>query len=180
MLYFPDHADVAQLVEHHLAKVRVAGSNPVVRSGRRPLLRQGFPAFQTQARDQIWAFGLCPPVPSLTCTYAIVPLTFVPRIVPRHFGHSVCSGRARGIRGQPYGPPPPSSSEPPSATTAWVTTSGRDAHCTLNLVRSGETGLGALCALTELVPVLRIVHDDSVGLALRLLAHSSDVVSLAG
>jgi hypothetical protein len=25
-------ADVAQLVEHHLAKVRVAGSNPVVRS----------------------------------------------------------------------------------------------------------------------------------------------------
>ena len=27
------HADVAQLVEHHLAKVRVAGSNPVVRSG---------------------------------------------------------------------------------------------------------------------------------------------------
>jgi hypothetical protein len=24
---------VAQLVEHHLAKVRVAGSNPVVRSG---------------------------------------------------------------------------------------------------------------------------------------------------
>src|SRR5262249_55592591 len=30
---YPDrHADVAQLVEHHLAKVRVAGSNPVVRS----------------------------------------------------------------------------------------------------------------------------------------------------
>ena len=28
------HADVAQLVEHHLAKVRVAGSNPVVRSKR--------------------------------------------------------------------------------------------------------------------------------------------------
>ena len=28
----PAGADVAQLVEHHLAKVRVAGSNPVVRS----------------------------------------------------------------------------------------------------------------------------------------------------
>ena len=28
------YADVAQLVEHHLAKVRVAGSNPVVRSSR--------------------------------------------------------------------------------------------------------------------------------------------------
>ena len=27
-------ADVAQLVEHHLAMVRVAGSNPVVRSDR--------------------------------------------------------------------------------------------------------------------------------------------------
>ena len=26
------HADVAQLVEHHLAKVRVAGSSPVIRS----------------------------------------------------------------------------------------------------------------------------------------------------
>lgn len=30
----PDHADVAQLVAHHLAKVRVAGSNPVIRSAR--------------------------------------------------------------------------------------------------------------------------------------------------
>ena len=29
-------ADVAQLVEHHLAKVRVAGSNPVVRSKKSP------------------------------------------------------------------------------------------------------------------------------------------------
>src|SRR6266513_1171139 len=32
-LFSTVHADVAQLVEHHLAKVRVAGSNPVVRSG---------------------------------------------------------------------------------------------------------------------------------------------------
>ena len=32
----PCRADVAQLVEHHLAKVRVAGSNPVVRSEARP------------------------------------------------------------------------------------------------------------------------------------------------
>ena len=28
------NAEVAQLVEHHLAMVRVAGSNPVFRSGR--------------------------------------------------------------------------------------------------------------------------------------------------
>ena len=31
----PEQADVAQLVAHHLAKVRVAGSNPVVRSDHR-------------------------------------------------------------------------------------------------------------------------------------------------
>ena len=36
MLGCLSHADVAQLVEHHLAKVRVAGSNPVVRSTRTP------------------------------------------------------------------------------------------------------------------------------------------------
>jgi hypothetical protein len=34
------YADVAQLVEHHLAKVGVAGSNPVVRS-RYPQVRCG-------------------------------------------------------------------------------------------------------------------------------------------
>jgi hypothetical protein len=34
------HADVAQLVEHHLAKVGVAGSNPVVRSKQCKCLRR--------------------------------------------------------------------------------------------------------------------------------------------
>src|SRR3954468_550318 len=34
-------ADVAQLVAHHLAKVRVAGSNPVVRSERPRLVVRG-------------------------------------------------------------------------------------------------------------------------------------------
>ena len=38
------HADVAQLVEHHLAKVRVAGSNPVVRSEPRALIERSAPA----------------------------------------------------------------------------------------------------------------------------------------
>jgi excisionase family DNA binding protein len=33
-------ADVAQLVEHHLAKVRVAGSNPVVRSKKVQVVAQ--------------------------------------------------------------------------------------------------------------------------------------------
>jgi hypothetical protein len=32
LLGWPPYADVAQLVEHNLAKVGVAGSNPVVRS----------------------------------------------------------------------------------------------------------------------------------------------------
>ena len=39
----PRHADVAQLVEHHLAKVRVAGSNPVVRSEPRALVERPAP-----------------------------------------------------------------------------------------------------------------------------------------
>ena len=33
-----EHADVAQLVAHHLAKVRVAGSNPVIRSLCQPMV----------------------------------------------------------------------------------------------------------------------------------------------
>ena len=35
------HADVAQLVAHHLAKVRVAGSNPVIRSASASRLASG-------------------------------------------------------------------------------------------------------------------------------------------
>ena len=42
--YFLADADVAQLVEHDLAKVGVAGSNPVVRSivTTRPVIRNSF------------------------------------------------------------------------------------------------------------------------------------------
>ena len=36
--WFSGRADVAQLVEHHLAKVRVAGSNPVIRSEAHSLI----------------------------------------------------------------------------------------------------------------------------------------------
>src|SRR3712207_2286934 len=45
-MVLPAHsnADVAQLVEHHLAKVRVAGSNPVVRSEPRALVERLAPA----------------------------------------------------------------------------------------------------------------------------------------
>ena len=52
-----EHADVAQLVEHHLAKVGVAGSNPVVRSTFY-LWKRGWP------RCQGWRRGLpsTPPV----------------------------------------------------------------------------------------------------------------------
>ena len=44
VLYFLADADVAQLVEHDLAKVGVAGSNPVVRSivANRPVIIKSF------------------------------------------------------------------------------------------------------------------------------------------
>ena len=42
----PHYADVAQLVEHNLAKVGVAGSNPVVRSNK-PLRYKGFLALSS-------------------------------------------------------------------------------------------------------------------------------------
>ena len=41
------HADVAQMVECHLAKVKVAGSNPVIRS--KPQRKQNK---QTQAKNR--------------------------------------------------------------------------------------------------------------------------------
>ena len=44
-LSFPSDADVAQLVEHHLAKVRVAGSNLVVRSIGTPCSAGGSSVF---------------------------------------------------------------------------------------------------------------------------------------
>jgi hypothetical protein len=54
------HADVAQLVAHHLAKVRVAGSNPVVRSRcRKPSL---------VSRRTARLFGISPALPAeLAC-----------------------------------------------------------------------------------------------------------------
>ena len=51
------HADVAQLVEHHLAKVRVAGSNPVVRSEARLCGRFGRLG-QKHAPTAEWPSGL--------------------------------------------------------------------------------------------------------------------------
>src|ERR1700704_2724564 len=47
-------ADVAQLVAHHLAKVRVAGSNPVVRS-EEPRVPSGLPGSNSTERSE--AFG---------------------------------------------------------------------------------------------------------------------------
>ena len=58
-------ADVAQLVEHHLAKVRVAGSNPVVRSqvtvwpdpsgGRSDPIMVGWPRGEAAACKAVYA-----------------------------------------------------------------------------------------------------------------------------
>ena len=36
LIFAAESAGVAQLVEHNLAKVRVAGSSPVSRSGKKP------------------------------------------------------------------------------------------------------------------------------------------------
>ena len=51
------HADVAQLVEHHLAKVRVAGSSLVVRSNKTP----------GQAPSLWWGLSTSGPSVSITC-----------------------------------------------------------------------------------------------------------------
>lgn len=50
------HADVAQLVEHHLAKVRVASSNLVVRSewGFRPLRLVEWPRGEATACKAVY------------------------------------------------------------------------------------------------------------------------------
>ena len=42
---FIKNAKIAQLVEHHLAKVEVAGSNPVFRSTSTPLSHHGWSFF---------------------------------------------------------------------------------------------------------------------------------------
>ena len=52
------HADVAQLVEHHLAKVRVAGSNPVVRSVERRIRRSSGAPFRLRGHIPVgWPSG---------------------------------------------------------------------------------------------------------------------------
>ena len=52
-------AKVAQLVEHNLAKVRVAGSNPVFRSKTKPYSEYGFSSgFFVPIKDKVVAFYL--------------------------------------------------------------------------------------------------------------------------
>jgi hypothetical protein len=45
-------ADVAQLVERHLAKVKVAGSIPVIRSMKTPALRRGLCCFRRSCNGE--------------------------------------------------------------------------------------------------------------------------------
>lgn len=49
---------------------------------------------------------------------------------------------------------------------------------TLNLAQSGSVGLGALCALAESVPVLKVVHSDAMDLAGRIIADTADLSTL--
>ena len=93
------HADVAQLVEHHLAKVRVAGSNPVVRSERNPLSGGGFVVFGP-AQAHLRSYRSCFPVPRLDNGCRSVLPTIVPRIVPRIVPTYVGPITARRSRGR--------------------------------------------------------------------------------
>ncbi len=70
-LVYGGNADVAQLVEHHLAKVRVAGSNPVVRSKEMQVegLWRGMGGTHrllmgSQWEDEIVGEGVCEASPS--------------------------------------------------------------------------------------------------------------------
>ena len=57
------HADVAQLVEHHLAKVRVAGSSPVIRSEER----------QSNCQSARWVGREARQRPAKPCTRVRIP-----------------------------------------------------------------------------------------------------------
>ena len=66
------HADMAQLVEHHLAKVGVAGSSPVVRSMnlRAPVRRGFFVTYQVCAPREPWGgHGSPGPICYLSSTF---------------------------------------------------------------------------------------------------------------
>jgi hypothetical protein len=78
-----DNADVAQLVEHHLAKVRVAGSNPVVRS-RKGLLSEGA---CSSRRVEEGLFG-----------FQVLPISGASRVT---FGHPELGEGASSLRCEP-------------------------------------------------------------------------------
>ena len=96
-LWFHSHADVAQLVEHHLAKVRVAGSNPVVRSTGTPGFSQGFLAVYLRFRAGVGPGRQClRPTPSRVVTRRTAP--FCVPVVSQLVSH------ARGARVRPAPP----------------------------------------------------------------------------
>jgi hypothetical protein len=95
------HADVAQLVEHHLAKVRVAGSNPVVRSVAR--LRVGIDpreaALSRQARSCGGVAEWLRQGPAKPCTRVRFPSPpLICPLIGRLFGHVRDAGSAPGYR----------------------------------------------------------------------------------
>lgn len=65
--------------------------------------------------------------------------------------------------------------EPPAATELQLDDALRTLLLnTLNLVRSGQSGLETLCRLAERVPVVHIVHGDSLSLAALLTNTEAD------
>src|SRR5699024_3683282 len=94
-------ADVAQLVEHHLAKVRVAGSNPVVRSipPPRPRTPRAIGAAVARFPDTEEVTGSIPVSPTTQGPLGIEGAFVVPRSAQ---GGSVYSGHMQIWSGRAY------------------------------------------------------------------------------
>src|SRR5699024_561320 len=118
-------ADVAQLVEHHLAKVRVAGSNPVVRSipPPRPRTPRAIGAAVARFPDTEEVTGSIPVSPTTQGPLGIEGAFVVPRSAQ---GGSVYSGHMQIWSGRAYplgatltarAPSSPSSRKSPSASS---------------------------------------------------------------
>src|SRR5699024_8144160 len=111
-------ADVAQLVEHHLAKVRVAGSNPVVRSipPPRPRTQRAIGAAVARIPDTEEVTGSIPVSPTPQGPLGIEGVFVVP---PSAQGGASTLGTCRS------GPDGPTPLAPPSTALAPISPSSR-------------------------------------------------------
>jgi hypothetical protein len=100
LLDYPSRADVAQLVEHNLAKVGVAGSNPVVRSRNSPKAgpqgSHGSPVDRPSSLKGAWSAPISATSPS---GKAEACKAFIPGSNP-----GVASRQGKGRSASPGGP----------------------------------------------------------------------------